>query len=689
MLERIEVLKGPTSALYGQGSAGGFVNMITKRPSLEAKNEVFTTIGSHNRYETGFDLNGALDKDQNWLYRVVGLGRMADTQVDFQRDERVLIAPSLSWQPTDDTSLTLQAMYQHDPQSPDAGFVWPMGSLFDLPGFGKLPTSFYQGDPGFMEYKRTEASIGYQFDHRFNETLKFHSNARYSYMESSTKTIENALNNISYTDGAWANEDAEIAPGLTICQFFNDYVYMNTDPRFPCGGMAPNQIPRGWYAAEHEGHSFSIDNNLTAEFDTGQLDHRLLVGVDYLNMSGKQRYNAGGGQDLITGDWYGGDKGAWYWDAFNPIYGYDFSELDAKGLPYQRDQKLTQTGIYIQDQIEWDRWRLTLSGRHDWSYQYNREFIPSAGIERTKGEVRDQAFTGRAALAYVFESGFVPFVGYATSFDPVSLSSALNVDGVSFEPQTGWGFETGLRYQNPDNGLYLSATYFAGEKEGFPIPTGSGTGCGAFFATTCYTSETKGKVQGIELEARGEVLAGLDVIANYTYTDAKVLTLGQRGEAQLAYLKANYGVPEGFRPSPVGVPEHMASLWTNYKFPEGPLGGLSIGGGVRYVGKTPATFLNYWYMSGNYQEYSSPPVTMLDPDGFENDGKRAFVPSRTLFDLAVSYDFGVQSLNLEGLNLTVTATNLFDKKFVAACWGYGTCNYGEGREIKATLKYRW
>lgn len=680
LLNRVEVMKGPSSSLYGQGSAGGFVNMVTKTPSLDAKNEVFTTIGSHDRVEAGFDLSGALDKDRTWLYRVVGLGRMADTQVDFQRDERLVIAPSLTWQPTDDTSLTLQAMYHHDPQSPDTAWIDPMGSVLDVPGPGKLPRNYYQGDPNWLEYKRTQASIGYQFDHRFNDTFKFRSSARYGYMESSTRTIENGL---------WGDH-----------QF--------TTPSEWWAFVKPEEIGRNWFIAEHEGSSFAIDNNLTAEFDAGPVSHKLLLGIDYLDMTGKQVSNSGNGVNgqgpCITWprgvttcgvDFYTGDMGAWFWDAFNPSYGYDYSEMaafwEANG-GYTRDQKLRQTGLYVQDQMEWDKWRLTLNARYDSSYQSSRYYMGST--TRSQAEVSDELFSGRAALAYVFDNGLVPFVGFSTSFDPITLPADLNVDPYletgnvgyrAFQPQTGSGYEFGLRYQHPDRNLYLSATYFNGRKEKFPIPTGITWGCATLTMTSaCWSQDTAARAQGMELEARGEILPGLEFIGSYTWTDAKITRMDPESEMLLESISQMGYLPEGFRPRPVGVPEHMVSLWANYTFPGDALDGLSIGGGVRYVGRMAATFSNVWY-----DEYSWAMPDSGNPLDSPTFLKRAWVPSRTLFDLSLSYDFGRKFQNLDGMSLNVVATNIFDKKYVAACNGYGTCTYGDGRDIRATLRYRW
>jgi len=226
-------------------------------------------------------------------------------------------------------------------------------------------------------------------------------------------------------------------------------------------------------------------------------------------------------------------------------------------------------------------------------------------------------------------------------------------------------------------GLYLSATYFNGKKEKFAIPTGTTQGCNAPFGQmTCYTQDTEAKAQGVELEARGEVLPGFDIIANYSYTNAKITKLDAASELYISALSSMRYLREGFRPNPVGMPKHMASLYANYEFGSGALEGLSIGGGVRYVGEMPATMLNVWI-----DGYHSPIPDNPYGTG-ERFGQPAMLPSRTLFDLSLSYDFGRKFQNLDGMSLNVVATNIFDKKYVAACNGYGTCTYGDGRDIR-------
>ncbi|WP_439617209.1 TonB-dependent siderophore receptor [Shinella sp.] len=109
--ERLEILKGPASVLYGANSPGGLVNVVSKRPTEEARGEVVLEVGSHDRIQEQIDISGPLDADGTLLYQLVGVNRNADTQVDFQPDEHRFLAPSLTWKPDEDTSLTLLGQY--------------------------------------------------------------------------------------------------------------------------------------------------------------------------------------------------------------------------------------------------------------------------------------------------------------------------------------------------------------------------------------------------------------------------------------------------------------------------------------------------------------------------------------------------------------------------------------------------
>lgn len=157
-------------------------------------------------------------------------------------------------------------------------------------------------------------------------------------------------------------------------------------------------------------------------------------------------------------------------------------------------------------------------------------------------------------------------------------------------------------------------------------------------------------MRGLELEGKAELNDAFSVIASYAYTDSEI-TRDNPNSSGLS----NQGKRLAF------VPEQQAALWLDYSVQsDDAWGGLSFGGGARYVGQTYGDNANIYD-----------------------------VPGYTLFDAAIRYDFGKADPKLEGLKASLNVSNLFDKKYVSSCIGTTGCYWGEGRTIYGTLKYSW
>ena len=186
-LERVEVIKGPASTLYGQAPLGGLVNLVSKRPRRETFGEVGATVGSYNLYEGTLDLNAPLYRPSPLpggleVYgRMIGLYSDSDSFIDHVDRQRLYLAPSFTFALGEDTSLTLLNSYTHDTG------VFPMplparGTV--LPNVnGRISESLYIGKPGTNGIDQSKYSSGYQFSHRFNEIVSFRQNFNYTRME--------------------------------------------------------------------------------------------------------------------------------------------------------------------------------------------------------------------------------------------------------------------------------------------------------------------------------------------------------------------------------------------------------------------------------------------------------------------------------------------------------------------------
>lgn len=187
-LERIEVLRGPASVLYGQGTPGGLINLITKLPTQIPLYEIQLQYGSFDRKQAAFDLSGPIDDEGRFLYRLTGLARDADSQIDFVTDDRVYFAPALTWQPSNATSLRLLASYQKNERGQGYQALPRVGTL--VPGRnGFIATDRFVGEPGFDRFDQERTSLGYEFEHHLNSAWSLRQNFRWMAQETLHNTI--------------------------------------------------------------------------------------------------------------------------------------------------------------------------------------------------------------------------------------------------------------------------------------------------------------------------------------------------------------------------------------------------------------------------------------------------------------------------------------------------------------------
>ena len=239
-LERIDVLHGPSSVLYGQTNPGGVANLVSKQPTTTPIHEVFLTTGSHDRMQAGFDMGGALTADGKLSYRFTATGLDCGTQVSGVRQERIYVAPAVTWKPDENTTLTVLAKYQRDPDVGYYNFVPALGSVVFNPA-GQISSHTNVGDPDFDHHSRTQLSVGYEFEHRFDPTWTFRQNAHYTYVK------DDFANVFPYGYAAGSNTT------------LNRYTFFNNE----------------------SANVFTIDNQAQAKVKTGPIAHTMLFGFDY------------------------------------------------------------------------------------------------------------------------------------------------------------------------------------------------------------------------------------------------------------------------------------------------------------------------------------------------------------------------------------------------------------------------
>ncbi|WP_105471422.1 ferrichrome porin FhuA [Escherichia coli] len=595
MLERAEIMRGPVSVLYGKSSPGGLLNMVSKRPTTEPLKEVQFKAGTDSLFQTGFDFSDALDDDGVYSYRLTGLARSANAQQKGSEEQRYAIAPAFTWRPDDKTNFTFLSYFQNEPETGYYGWLPKEGTVEPLPNGKRLPTDFNEGAKN-NTYSRNEKMIGYSFDHEFNDTFTVRQNLRFAQNKVSQKSVY----------------------GYGMC---SDPLYTKDQEALkasPCLSIPQSQwghtLTRQYVIDNEKLENFSVDTQLQSKFATGSVDHTLLTGVDFMRMR----------NDIDSWFGYAGSV------APSDIYNLDRSDFDFGAHPnpsgpYRVLLKQKQTGLYVQDQAQWDKVLVTLGGRYDWADQssFNRDY-------GNKSERDDKEFTWRGGVNYLFDNGVTPYFSYSESFEPASQTDA---NGDLFAPSKGKQYEVGVKYVPEDRPIVVTGALYQLTKTNNLMADPNGS----------LFSVEGGEIRarGVELEAKAALSASVNVVGSYTYTDAEYTT-------DTTY-KGN---------TPAQVPKHMASLWADYTFFDGSLSGLTLGTGGRYTGSS----------------YGDP----------ANSFK---VGSYTVVDALVRYDLA--RVGMAGSNVALHVNNLFDREYVASCFNTYGCFWGAERQVVATATFRF
>ncbi|WP_019409804.1 TonB-dependent siderophore receptor [Pseudomonas psychrophila] len=579
-LERVALLRGPASSVYGQTPAGGLLDMVSRRPEDTASHEVQLQIGSYQRKQISFDSTGPIDDEGTFLYRISGVVRDSNTTIDHTDDKRYNIAPSLTWNIDPDTTLTFLSQFNRDDTGTTSQFLPIQGTLVSTPA-GKVKPHKNLGDPSWEFYDKTYYALGYAFEHRLNDVWQFRQNLRYTKSELSFQSI---------TAGGYFGSVAD-----------------------------DGTVERGANIVDEDISQFAVDNNLQADFNTGAVKHTVLIGLDHQRVDThyKWQYGVAPVSNIIT-----------------PIYGQDFSHINYTAYN-DYNQKTRDTGLYLQDQMALDNWRLTLGGRQDWLHTDTTFYNQNDARDKRD----DSAFTGNAALSYVFDSGFTPYVSYAESFQ----AEPGGFGGKAFKPGTGKQYEVGLKYQPPGSSMLFTAAVYDLTRKNIVL------------SDTLGVSRPLGEanVRGLELEAVGNVNDNLKLTAAYTYANTKMTKVSDPQDKN--------------RPLPL-TPEHQASIWADYTWHTGVLEGFGIGFGARYIGETD----NIAIGSMRYVA----------------DAAYGHTDAYTVYDAAVHYDLGKVSQTLKGTTVSINANNVFDKQYLSTCDGF-YCYYGDRRNIMASVDYKW
>lgn len=589
-LERIDVLRGPTSVTFGRGDAGGIVNRVTKLPTATPIREFEIQYGNFDRKRVAADF-GLANADGTLMFRLVTSALDTDTQVRFTNTNgdrasirRFYIAPSLTWRPSDRTSITLFGDILNN-RSGAAAF-------YSAERDGITPTNTVISDPSFTRYSTNQASFSYKLEHHFNETWTARQNFRFQRQDGNFRDINPA--------GFEVDPDT----GEPIID--------------PITGNPNSILNRSAFSTKERLDQTTLDTHLQARFDTGPVKHMTLFGIDWNRTNASLNYLASASTPSI--------------DVLNPVY---FQPIATPDLPaFDAKQKIDNVGFYLQDQIKYQNWILTLSGRHDRvsnnTTNNPTDFGPPASVFKNN----DSAYTGRAGLTYLFSNGIAPYVSYSQSFLPQpGQDRSDGGNGRPFDPSRASQYEVGIKYQPVGSRSLFTVALFELTKTNVLTRDPN-----ADLFCNCFVQTGEIRSRGAELEARTEIFRGMNAIGAFTYNDVKV-TESTDFSGKM----------------PILVPNTSTSGWLDYNFDTlniSWLKGFGIGGGVRYVGRV-----------------------------FNDEANTSTTRSFTLFDAMLRYDNGPW-------RFLINANNIFNEKYYSGSGG-GNFFRGTERMVIGTLKLRF
>jgi iron complex outermembrane recepter protein len=448
-LEQVEVLKGPVSVLYGQGTPGGIVNYVSKTPKADAATEIVAELGNNNRKQLAVDSTGKLGSEK-WLYRMVALKRDSDTQVDYVEDNTLVLMPSVSYVPSATSRYTLIAMHQNTDSDTGAQFVPVEGTLKPLKDGTYLDQDVYTGEPGWNKYDTRSNQLTALVEQQLTTNLALEATALWR------------------EGSADYNQAWPVFTGAGNSRYLNDVLGTNA--------FTDTTVARTFYKADNEFQLYALDVRLLADFDTGALRHQILVGAQKQSVTtdNDTARSADGGASSGNFDYV--------LDLKNPKYtgAPDDSMFTYTDNP---EQKIDSIGLYVSDQISYDNWRFTAGLRYD-------EVDNDTGSRKQS----DDALSASAGVLYAFDNGLAPYISYSESFETVV---GIDANGKQLEPREATQYEAGLKFEpNGFPGLF-TLSYFDIEITNLPNPNG--------VPGTNSQQQGVAKIDGVELEGKANV----------------------------------------------------------------------------------------------------------------------------------------------------------------------------------------
>lgn len=508
-LERIEILRGPSSALYGAANPGGLVNMVSKRPTGNTGGKDTLGVDETGRVWLQTDRQGVLSDRLQW--RFVAKAERTDDVGAFDPGSRFLLAPSMKYTTEGGTEVTLGLTYTKIDEDHVGGSWLPYVGTVERASFGYIDRDFNSGEPGYDEYKRDQLTVSAEVAHRFDNGWRLVNNTRLGWSD----IDESQVYAYGYTGYALEPVDSD------------------------------NTLSRIFF--QHQTKTLTALNDLRLEndFALGGTRHKFMVGVDAKWFELDQVQGSVAWPNAATG-----------LSATNPVYG----AAQPATTPYADNViRQTQIGIYLQDQISWGQgWIGTINLRYDTADTRvsDDRYLDTEGSSR-----QDEELTWRLGLSKELTSGLMAYASASTFFSP---NVVTNSSGDAIGPETGTQKEIGLKWA-PNESSLITLSLFDIDREDISQSVWNGLGYD-------YYQIGKVNSRGIELEGKYDFGNGLRVSGSVTKMDVEIKEdvdasiIGKTPYAtieDMASLKVEYDLPSVQGLTLTGGLRYLGSSWAD------------------------------------------------------------------------------------------------------------------------------
>ncbi|WP_414579464.1 TonB-dependent siderophore receptor [Anabaena sp. CCY 9402-a] len=467
-VERVEVLKGPASVLFGQGDLGGVVNIVTKQPLNTPYYGFEYQVGQFGLHRPTIDFSGPLDKD-GIAYRLNAAYQTAESFKKFENSESFFIAPVVRLIGNENTTLTANLEYLKYRSFETAPDLPASGTVISNPN-GRVSRNANLGEPSLSETESFVTRLGYQLDHRLNDNWKIKSELSTAFLDIPENTGITPISNTATSDGL--NRD-----GRTIRRFLVENPSSTT--------------------------SLTFNNSLLGKLKTGSIEHSLLFGVEVSREQVKDRLDFRQIRDI---------------DIFNPVYRPE--SVSSFAIPFgNTNTRKNSVGIYAQDQISLSKnIILVLGGRLDFANQKYEDLLSS----EESFERNDTVFSPRVGIVVKPSENLSLYASYSRSFTPVVGRTRILVNqetgetiiGEPFEPERGTQYEIGVKANLLGDRLSTTLAFYNLER--------TNVAAQGLSEPLSQIQIGKQRSQGIELDVVGEILPGWNLTASYAYTDTEI-----------------------------------------------------------------------------------------------------------------------------------------------------------------------